>query len=230
MSITTTRRRPKAFSWSYSKLKNFESCPKRHFHVDIAKDVHEEESEQLTWGNAVHSALAARLAKGAELPLPMLGYEHWCKRILQGADGNSLFVEQKLAINAYFGKTTWFGDDAWLRIVADALVIAPPVALIVDWKTGKILEDSQQLALTAAVVFAHYPDVDTVRSEFIWLKEDANTTGIFQRDAMASMWKIIWPRIEALKHAHDTQSYPAKPGRLCRSWCPVKQCPHFGES
>jgi hypothetical protein len=229
VNTTTTRRKPKAFAWSYSKLKNFESCPKRHFHVDIAKDVREEESEQLAWGNTVHGALAARLAKGEPLPLAMEGYEHWCDRILQGADGHTLLVEQKLAINADFGKTTWFGHDAWFRAVADALVIAGPVALVADWKTGKILEDSQQLALSAAVIFAHYPDVLRVRSEFIWLKEDANTTGIYDRNKMPDMWKNIWPRIEALKHANETQSYPAKPGRLCRSWCPVKQCPHHGE-
>ena len=74
MSVVTTRRAPagpKPFSWSYSRLKNFETCPKRHWHVDINKDAKEEDSEQLQWGNAVHKALADRIAKGTSLPIGM---------------------------------------------------------------------------------------------------------------------------------------------------------------
>ena len=36
---------PKAFSWSYTKLKNYETCPKRHFHYDVRKDIKEPEGE-----------------------------------------------------------------------------------------------------------------------------------------------------------------------------------------
>ena len=54
----------KPFSWSWSKLKNFRTCPKRHYHVDIAKDFKEDDSEDLLWGNEVHEALAKRIGKG----------------------------------------------------------------------------------------------------------------------------------------------------------------------
>ena len=52
----------KPFSWSYSRVKNYRSCPLKHYHVDIKKDYKEDESEILTWGNEVHGALAKRLA------------------------------------------------------------------------------------------------------------------------------------------------------------------------
>lgn len=231
MQIVTTRRDggavKKAFSWSYSKLKNFESCPKRHWHIDLAKDVKEEESEELAWGNAVHDALAKRIKDGKELPVPMKAYEPWCQKILK-APGTNL-VEQKLAITADFAPTTFFDKSAWFRAVGDVIKLNGPVALIADWKTGKILEDSQQLALSAACVFAHYPSVKMVRSEFIWLKEDASSRADFARDDMPHMWKNIWPRIEALKRAHETGEYPAKPGYFCRRYCPVAKCPHHGE-
>jgi hypothetical protein len=231
MKIVTTGRDGKAvkkpFAWSYSKLKNFESCPKRHFHIDIQKDVKEEESEQLWWGNEVHKALADRIGKGAPLPVPMKSYEPWCEKILNTP--GDIVVEQKLAITADFGPTTFFDSKAWFRAVGDVIKINGPVALIADWKTGKIIEDSVQLALSAACVFAHYPSVKAVRSEFIWLKDDANTSGTFMRADMPGMWKGLWPRIEALKQAHEKNEYPAKPGYLCRKWCPVNKCPHYGE-
>jgi hypothetical protein len=99
----------------------------------------------------------------------------------------------------------------------------------VDYKTGKILEDGSQLALMAACVFAHHADVKKVRSEFVWLKEDATTRADFTRDDMTRVWRNLWPRIEALEHAHNTITYPPKPGALCKRWCPVTGCPHHGE-
>lgn len=230
-TLVTTRRDgspvKKKFAWSYSKIKNYDTCPKRYYHVDVAKDVKEEESEALMWGNEVHKALADRLSQGTALPGGMKIYEPWCERILTG-EGNIL-VEQKLAITEDFGPTKYFAPDVWFRAIGDVIKIAGPVALIADWKTGKIIEDSQQLALAAACVFAHYPEVKRVRSEFIWLKEDATTRADYSRDDMPDMWRGLWPRIEALKQAHETLSFPAKPGFLCKRYCPVRSCPHHGE-
>ena len=228
----------KPFSWSYSKLKNFESCPKRFWHVDIKKDFREEEGEQLQWGNAVHKGLANTISKGDVLPVGMTHFLKWVDRIVTGPGNQRILVEQQLAIDENFGPTKWFDSDAkraglkspWYRGIGDVIKIIGPVALIIDWKTGKILEDAPQLALMAACVFAHHPDVQKVRSEFVWLKEDATTRADFDRNEMAAVWKNLWPRIEALKHAHETTTYPAKPGRLCRRYCPVTSCPHFGES
>lgn len=230
MKVVTTTRTGKAvakpFAWSYSKLKNYETCPKRHWHIDVAKDVREEESEALMWGNEVHAALARRLDKNTPLPPPMQMYEPWCERIL--ATPGTLLVEQKLAITADFGACTFFDKAAWFRAIGDVIKIAGPVAMIMDWKTGKIVEDSVQLALAAGCVFAHHPEVQRVRSEFIWLKEDASTRVDLKREEMPKIWRDLWPRIEALKQAHETVTYPPKPGSLCARWCPVRQCPHNG--
>jgi hypothetical protein len=224
----------KPFSFSYSKLKNFETCPLRHYKVDLTKEFKEEEGESLQWGNAVHKALANRLAKGTGLPIGMERYAGWCDRLL--TPGGKLLVEQQLAIDEDFAPTEWFDSDArkkgkknpWYRGIGDVIKIYGPVALGVDWKTGKVLEDAQQLALLAACIFAHYPEVMKVRTEFVWLMHDTTTREDFHRNDMPAMWRHLWPRIEALKHAHDTTSYPAKQGGLCRRYCPVTSCPHNG--
>ena len=226
MQIVTTRNKPKSFAWSYSKLKNFETCPKRYFHVDVERSIKEEEGESLLWGNAVHKALAERVEKNTPLPKGMEPYEKWAERMQTG--GGKILVEQKLAINADFGPESWFSDNAWFRGIGDVIKIVGPVALVADYKTGKILEDGSQLALMAACVFAHHPDVQKIRSEFIWLKEDATTRADFARTDMPNVWRGILPRVETLKVAHDTLSFPPKPGGLCRKFCPVSQCPHHG--
>lgn len=216
----------KPFAWSYSRLKNFETCPKRHWHLDIAKDVKEEEGEALQYGNALHKALAERLAKGTPLPLPFEGYERWAYRVLTG-EGNIL-VEQKLALTEDLAPCEFFARNAWFRGIGDVIKIVGPVALVLDWKTGKIVEDSQQLALMAQCVFAHHPEVQRVRSEFIWLKQDATTRADFNRDEMVNVWAGLMPRVNTMKAAWESGTYPEKPGGLCSRWCPVTQCEYNG--
>jgi hypothetical protein len=216
----------KPFTWSYSRLKNFEACPLRHYEIDIAKNIKEEESDNLTWGNEVHKALARRMSLGTQLPPSMSGYEKWCGLIGNGS--GRIVVEQKLAISRDFSPCGYFDSNVWYRSVADLIKIVGPVALAVDWKTGKVLEDGVQLALMAACIFAHYPELEKIRTEFVWLKDDCTSREDFTRDQMAVVWRNIWHRIEELEAAHNTQNYPAKPGYLCRKWCPVTTCKHHG--
>lgn len=216
----------KPFTWSYSRLKNFEVCPLRHYEIDIAKNIKEEESENLTWGNEVHKALARRMSLGTALPASMASYEKWCERIGNGE--GRIIVEQKLAISKDFAPCGYFDSNVWYRSIADLIKIVGPVALAVDWKTGKVLEDGVQLALMAACIFAHYPELEKIRTEFVWLKDGCTSREDFTRGQMATVWRNIWHRIEELEAAHATQNYPAKPGYLCRKWCPVNTCKHHG--
>jgi hypothetical protein len=88
----------KPFAWSYSKLKNFEACAKRHWHVDLAKDWKEPYSEELKHGDIVHKILEQRVRDGTQLPpVHEASLEPWAKKLL--AWPGARFVEQQLAIN-----------------------------------------------------------------------------------------------------------------------------------
>lgn len=229
IKTTTTGRRPKPFAWSYSKLKNFETCPKRSWHCDHAKDVKEEESEQLQYGNMLHKALAGAISGESPLPKHFANLQPWVEKVTSGSY-DKVLVEQQLAITKDFGATEWFGRDAWYRGIADVVKIVGPVAAVLDWKTGKIQEDGVQLALMAACVFAHHPEIQKIRTEFVWLKEDGATTRAdFSRADMPSVWSGVLPRVAMLEDAVKNVNFPPKPGFLCRRWCPVQQCPHHGE-
>jgi hypothetical protein len=229
MQVTTTRSKPKPFAWSYSKLKNYESCPKRYFHVDVERSIKEEESDQLAYGNAIHKALANAISGKEPLPPTFKSVQPWVDKVCGGVMPNAtLLVENQLAITEDLNPTEWFGKDAWYRGIADVIKIAGPVAVVLDWKTGKILEDGIQLALMAQCVFAHHPSVQKIRTEFVWLKEDATTRADFARDDMVKVWAGLLPRVTTLKNAHDGMNFPPKPNGLCRRFCPVKQCPHNG--
>jgi hypothetical protein len=211
-------------------LKNFETCPKRYYAIDVAKQFKEDEdNDHLKYGNFVHTSIADRInAERKPLP-PTLEklLEPWAVKVLT-PPFDQVLVEQQLAITEDLQKTTWFGDDVWFRAVVDVLKIVGPVALAIDWKTGKIVEDSVQLALTAACVFAHHPEVHALRTDFVWLKEDATTRADFTRADMPGMWAGLLPRVTTLRRATDAMEFPPKPNGLCKRWCVVENCPHHG--
>lgn len=221
----------KKFTWSWSKLKNFRSCPKKHYHVDIAKEF-ADDSEALTWGNTVHESMAARIAKGTPLPAIMSHYEDWPARIVALKDrGMKVLVENKLAMSEKFSPTSYFDNTTWFRCVVDVLAIDEPVgiALAFDWKTGQVKPDYEQLALSSQVIFSHYPGVQLVSSTYVWLGNDDETSKTYERGSLTPVWNELWPEIRAMEEAHRTLTYPPKPSGLCLKWCPVTSCPHYGK-
>lgn len=218
----------KEWSWSYSKLKNFEVCPKRMYEVDIARTYVEaiDPDGPLAWGNRVHDALKATLKDGVALPTEMRAMlQPWVDRVRRGA--GELLVEQKYAITRDFKPTAYFAKDVWYRGIGDVVRIAGDLALVLDWKTGKVLEDSVQLMLMAQCLFSHYPTLKYVRSEFVWLKDDCTTPELFSRKEVADQWVSLLGRVNAMEAAAKTDTYPPKPGRLCKSYCPVQSCPFW---
>jgi hypothetical protein len=228
----------KCWSWSFSRLKNFEVCPKRSYHYDIARDIREEQGEALLYGNAVHKAFENRLGK-KKMPFPAhLGYlEEWAAKF-DGGPG-VLLVEQQYAIKEDFSPSLdYFGPEVWFRSKGDLVRLVdtvngdhaktPTIAHLVDWKTGKPKEDYVQLALMAQCAFSHYPTLQRVRTDYVWLESDALTTENFSQSDMPALWAGLLPRVQQMKHAHDTMTYPPKPGGLCRKYCSVEVCPHHG--
>lgn len=228
MPATNTR----PFSWSWSRLKNFRTCPKRSWHLDIAKDIREEEGPALVWGHEVHEALATSIDKGKPLPVTMEQYEHFPARFAKlKNEGYKVLVENKLAMTEKFTGTGFFDKDTWFRGVADVLVFSPvqPVVGVFDWKTGKVSPEFEQLQLTAQLIFANYPEIEEVATAYIWLGFDAETKQSYRRDEMVPFWNRMWPAINTMIDAHKHTNYPPKPSGLCVHHCPVTSCPYHGK-
>lgn len=217
---------PKEWSWSYSKLKNYITCPKRMYEIDILKN-YQDSSEALTQGNEVHDVLAKACSGKQPLPLMHSRFQQWVDRVRSGP--GELLVEQKYAITRDFRKTTYFAKDVWYRGIADVVRIDRDVALALDWKTGKVLEDPVQLMLMAACLFVHYPQLLRVRAEYIWLKDECTSPEVFDRVEVATEMAKLLPKIDQLENATKALDFPPKPNGLCTKWCKVTSCPFHGK-
>lgn len=217
----------KAFAWSYSGLKAFESCARQYNEVQRLKNFKGTQGPELIWGDRVHKALHKTLQDGVPLPDEMLMYQGWVDKVKAGP--GKLYVEQKYALTKDFRPTTYFAHDVWFRGIGDVVRVDGSVALVLDWKTGKVLDDPVQLLLMALCIFNHFPKVQRVRSEFIWLKFDAQSSEVFTRESIADQLVGVLDRVHAMKDAYDTDNYPPHPSGLCRKHCPVASCQYWGK-
>lgn len=216
---------PRKFSWSYSALKNFETCPKRHYHYDVAKDIKEGESEAMREGHEIHAAFDARLRLHAPLPLGLGHNEAMLGRVVEAP--GKLFSERKLALSSSYQPVGWFSPEAWFRGILDCTKMREHDATVFDWKTGKPQTDTTQLQLCAALVFHSAPQVQTVRAALVFVNHDRVESERYERSDLTTIWSEILPRVRKLQRAREEQDYPPTPGGLCRRWCQVVSCPHY---
>lgn len=220
-------------AWSISALKAYETCPRRYQEVNLLKNFSDGDSEAMQWGNEVHKAFDNYFKNGDPLPIGMRQYEPLV-RAFKSQPGQKL-VEQKLALSETFSPTTWFGKNVWVRSIIDLAVVNHDKAVIIDWKTGKMKEDFDQLALMAAVMFNQAEEIEQVTAMFIWLQEwDSSNPAAcmskvtYLREDLATMWDRFMKREEAYQDAHRNSDFPPKPSGLCSRFCPVRSCEYHG--
>lgn len=216
-------------SWSHTALTNFENCPKKFYHLRVAKDVTDTPGEAALWGQRVHTFLENRVRDGTPLPPELQEYESIVQKIMPSDDNVEVLIEKQLAINRAFQPCAWDAEDVWCRGIVDFGLLKPGKALLLDWKTGKRKQDNDQLQLFALLGFAHYPHVNFISTGFIWLKESKIDVNHFDRKEIPTLWQTFLPRVSRMERAYENNEWPVKPSGLCRAWCPVISCQYNGK-
>jgi hypothetical protein len=220
----------KPFAWSYSALDSFEQCPRKYYHVRLAKDWPDPPSEAANWGKIVHKHIEDRVNDRKPLPESLgLGYIEPVIQRLEQAPG-VLRAEYKLAINAQFQPTEFFAKDAWCRAVGDITIhnAGNTKAFALDWKTGKYKDGDAQLRLQAAVMMCHYQQLQEVGITYMWLKDKRTTDRKFNRDQLPEIWQDFLPRAKRMEQQIADKKFDPKPSGLCKKYCPVLSCEHNG--
>jgi hypothetical protein len=216
----------KPVAWSYSSLTNYEQCPKKFYRTKVKKDIPDPMGKAALWGTRVHKDLELRIKDKTPLPFGVTKYESLCAKI-ESSPGR-VFTETQYALTSSFKQTSWFAKDVWVRCIVDVGVNNGANALILDWKTGKIKPQSDQLKLFAAVTFHTEPEVEKVSTGFVWLKDSKIVKENYTRAQLPEIWQEFMPRVRRLEIAHEENKWEAKPSGLCGKWCPVTSCEHNG--
>ena len=107
--------------WSFSKIKSFEQCPKKFYHLKVAKDYKEPETEAMLYGTAVHEAAEEYIRDGKPLP-PEYDYIKAPLDSLNMKQGNKL-CEYEMGLTADLEPCGFWDDDCWYRGIADLVIL-----------------------------------------------------------------------------------------------------------
>lgn len=206
-------------SWSYTMLSNFENCPRKAWHMYVARDLPKVETEAMKWGIRVHEALERRLDKRTPLPEDMARYEKFAAVL----EPRRPRVEFWMQMDEQ-GRATSHPSKTWGKGKLDVLILNDheTEALIVDWKTGKVREDPFELQVFSLLVKAFWPEIKKISGMYLWLAEDRAGKLHDLTDTGRANAKVreLWNAMQALNPA---ERWLPNPNPLC-GWCSVKTC------
>lgn len=215
-------------AWSYSSIKTFDQCPKKYYHLRVAKDVKDEPGEAADYGTAVHEAAELFIKDGTPIP-EKFGYMKPVVESLAKIEGTK-HTELKLGVrktDSGYEPCGFFDKDVWWRGIVDLAIINGSTAHMIDYKTGKNAKyaDPKQLDLMAGALFVHYPDLMMIKSALLYVVSNEFIPKVHVRTEKSTYLATFETELMRLKVAMENDVWNAKSGPLC-GWCPVVQCEH----
>jgi CRISPR/Cas system-associated exonuclease Cas4 (RecB family) len=217
-----------ASPWSFSKIKAFEQCPKQFYHMKVAREYPETETEALLYGSAFHSAAEEYIRDGKPLP-ECFEYAAAALDSLNSKPGRKL-CEYKFGLTADLEPCGFSDGPVWFRGIADLIILDGTLAWVIDYKTGKSSRyaDAGQLELMALAIFKHFPEVDKVNAGLLFVIAKDLLKSSYSRDDMQSLWAKWLGNYSMMEQAFSNNVWNPRPSGLCKQYCPVVECVHNG--
>jgi RecB family exonuclease len=219
-------------AWSFSSIKTFDQCPKKFYHLKVAKDFQEDQNaDHLLYGTRFHEAAEFYIRDNTPLP-PEFGYALATLDKLKAMPGTKL-CEYEMGLTENLEPCGFKSPDVWWRGIADLIILQEDgTARVLDYKTGKSAKyaDKGQLELMALAVFKHFPDVKRVKAGLLFVIAGAFPKAEYSRDDEPGLWQKWLTDHGKMKKAYETGVWNPRTSGLCRRHCVVLSCPHNGRS
>jgi CRISPR/Cas system-associated exonuclease Cas4 (RecB family) len=222
-------------AWSYSSITLFEQCPKKYYHLRVAKDIKEPDSEQLIYGKEVHLAAEEYIRDGKPIPEKFAYIKPMLDK-LNAIKGEKL-CENKLAVkysaDGRLIPCDFFDKDVWWRGIADLIILdrENQEARVIDYKTGSSSKyaDTKQLKLVAAAVFLHYPEIKVIKGGLLFVVPKDFIKDEYECHFKYAYFEQFKPLVQQLEDCHNNGVWNPKRNFSCKAWCPVLDCHHNGK-
>jgi CRISPR/Cas system-associated exonuclease Cas4 (RecB family) len=197
----------KALQLSYSKLNTYENCPRQFKAKYVTKTYPDEgDNQYFIHGHKIHKQLEQQVlfmqGKGEQVKLHSEAQS--AIGIIQGVldKFEEIYVEQKISVDVDFSIVPWFDRSTYYRAVMDLVAKRPGLAMLIDWKTGKVREyddkPTGQLHLAAAMLLSTQQDVDKVVTAYCFVGHNHTIPKTFHRkdlneliDPFHEAWHVI---------------------------------------
>ena len=209
---------------SFSSLELFGGdfgCPKKYYHLRVAKDYKQEEGAESLAGTRDHKGLEDRIKEGTPLPDHLKNLEGGIEVILNS--GVEVKAEQELAVTKELIPCDWWHQDAFLRVKADVGLYTETTAGLLDFKTGKRRPKPFQLELGALAQWLHYPKIKLTKAAFLWLKDDTSDKYSYTRaDDYDRILSKLMVKVQKIEDTVAEGVWQAKPSVFKCKYCPVR--------
>ena len=218
-------------AWSYSSIKTFDQCPKKYYHLKVAKDFKDEGNDASRYGNDAHEAAEHYIKHGTPIPEKykiMQPVVHTLAKF-KGEKHTELKLGVRKTDTGY-EPCGFFDKDVWYRGIVDIVIIDGWNAHMVDYKTGKNAKyaDMKQLDLMAGAIFVHFPDVLRIKSGLAFVVSNEFPRKTHVRTELSQYMNVFEDQLYMLGQAEEHGVWNAKSSPLC-GWCPVKTCENWRE-
>jgi len=238
----------KKISWSYSKLKLYQECP-RAFKFRYIDKIETPASKISIAGKLAHRCfnlyteylVKHRLKTDMSIMPQIVEYvlssanvyeDELIKEVEILADNFTRgFVlnldtfygaELKLAIDEKGNEVKWKDSNAFFRGILDRIDIEDNRVLVTDYKTGwEIIKDKAQLETYAWMAKVVFPKIDTFHIEHYFVRYNTKRYGELTNEDVERAKKRI---IRTIKKINNDTEFLPNPSTRC-SWCPyVVKC------
>ena len=218
--------------WSFSKIKSFEQCPKKFYHLKVAKDYAEKETDAMYYGTAFHLAAEEYVRDGTPLPEKFM----YGKPVLDSliAKQGEKLCELKMGLTADLEPCGFFDEDVWWRGIADLVILdrENKLAWAIDYKTSKNTRyaDKGQLELMAMALFKYFPDIEVVRGGLVFVVCNELVKDEYDIAVAPKLWTKWLGDYNRMKKAHANDVWNANQSGLCKRHCVVTECVYNGRN
>ena len=217
-------------AWSYSSIKTFDQCPKKYYHLKIAKDVKDSGSTATLYGKELHKAAEDFIKDGVAIPAKFAFIQPVLDSLVKIEGEKHCELELGVAKrDGKFAPCAFSAKDAWWRGIADLLIVneAKQTAYLVDYKTSKNAKyaDTKQLDLLAGAVFTHFPKIMEIKSALLFVVSNEIVKKKHEFMMQTSYLNSMGSELSRLEAAVKTNVWNPVSGPLCK-FCPVSSCAH----
>lgn len=216
--------------WSFSRIKAFEQCPKKFYHLKVSKDYTEPETDAMRYGTELHLAAEEYVRDGKPIPEKFIFVKDVLDALLK-KEGEKL-CEYEMGLTENLEPCGFKDENVWYRGIADLIIVnrAENMAWVIDYKTGRNAKyaDKGQLELMALAVFKHFPEVETVKAGLLFVVSNNLIKETYKKENEWLMWQKWTADYGRMEKAFEVNVWNPHPSGLCKRHCPVTECPHNG--
>lgn len=217
---------------SYSRLSDFNQCPRKFYLKYIAKAANfqmkqEDKSIHLVRGDNVHKALESYLVKrkSGEVDIPPSSLPEvqqtrpLIEQYIKAFGIDNVHPEAQISIDDQWRRVEWFDKQSYYRAILDLICLAPSVAVIGDYKTGKFKDYAPesgygQLELSSAIALSIF-EVQEVKTIYFYVDHKQTIQKCYdQRDKN----RLVEHFVSEHDKVNAESNFDPKANQFC-GWC-----------